>query len=432
MISKSRFLRFFRRLSAVFASFLLVFSSGVPVNAITLYELNSIANSETVFFGGSEHLSSYLCGSGATANYPIHTPEIRDPEAFANAIDEYIDERFPDSPFVGMGRYFVEGGMRAGINPILAVAIAQAESSLGTDPDTTAIELGGYNAFGRGATNSQPFVQLREDTIMWYAWESWEKSLVASSFPANGSSDEPDDFFQYIDRRFDGNLESGLRSFLVGGNGVPGYIDSEVDDVDRYIDTVTFVTNSIANIAEDAIDITRINPEGGVCIDAEGVVGTALLYAWPEYRSVQEYGAARREQKSEYADAHRAAAQRGEYLGGCNGNDCGAFVTRVMRDSGFDPNYNSSNGNTVYQRSYLEANWSVVGRGNQISTADLLPGDVAMRDGHTFMFVGDQPGFESVIASSSYSEGCRSATVRAPMAGREIVTDSRLTWYRNI
>ena len=58
----------------------------------------------------------------------------------------------------------------------------------------------------------------------------------------------------------------------------------------------------------------------------------------------------------------------------------------------------------------------------------LQPGDVAMRTGHTFIFVGDIEGFDSNIASASYSANCNNA--RSPMAGRESITDSRLTWYR--
>ncbi|MEX2398472.1 MAG: hypothetical protein WD432_00260 [Candidatus Saccharimonadales bacterium] len=415
------------------ATISLLLASSLPVNAITVYELGAIGSDETIFYGGA-NLSQVLCNSESAANYVIITPEISDDEALADAIDEFIDDRESNSPLSGMGKYFVEGGLRAGINPIFVVAIAEAESSLGTNPNTTAIELGGHNAFGRTASSSQPHVQLNEGSRRWYAWDSWEKSLLSSSFPANGSVDNPDDIFQFIARRFDGNLENGLESFLAGDSGVSGYLDDRIDEVDSYIDTVTSVSNAIVDIAGDAIDISRINRGGGVCANFDDVVAAALLYAWPEYRSPSQNNS--NQQKSEYTQAHRAAASRGEYLGGCGGNDCGAFTTRVIRDSGFDPNYNSGMGNTFTQMSYLRDNWIELGKGNTISSADLRPGDVAIKTagaeqlfGHTFLYVGDQPGFASSVASSSLSSNC--ATSRAPMAGVERINDPEMTWFRN-
>ena len=66
------------------------------------------------------------------------------------------------------------------------------------------------------------------------------------------------------------------------------------------------------------------------------------------------------------------------------------------------------------------------------STADLLPGDVAIwavlpgdNFGHTFIYIGVQPGFEDDTASSSMDS-------RAPMAYPENVLNSKATWFRKM
>lgn len=166
-----------------------------------------------------------------------------------------------------------------------------------------------------------------------------------------------------------------------------------------------------------------------VCNNTTGDTGsfssTVLAYAWPTYRGRST------EKKKEYEEAVSNAISQGKYVGSCRGVDCGAFVTILLNNSGFDPEYNSSGkggatgscNNPGTQWGYLCKNWTLVGRGNTIDTASLQPGDVAMYDGHTFVYVGDIEGFESNIASASQCG-------RAPMAGKESITDPRVHWYR--
>lgn len=158
------------------------------------------------------------------------------------------------------------------------------------------------------------------------------------------------------------------------------------------------------------------------------VVSTALEYAWPEHK-----GKGFVTPKPEYEAALKTARESGRYIGGNSmpGIDCGGFVTTVMIDSGFEPNYNHSGllkngaGYTVIQQQWTEANWQKIG--SVESTADLKPGDVAFTPGHTFMYVGAQPGFETEIASASLES-------RAPMAGKESATrdhnGAAVEWYR--
>lgn len=172
------------------------------------------------------------------------------------------------------------------------------------------------------------------------------------------------------------------------------------------------------------IDTSASPNANGGCSAFNGgdLIQTALAYAWPEYK-----GNPFTEQKPEYETAIDRAKKNGQYIGGCDGNDCGAFVSRVLIDSGFEVDYNSGGkgGNTVLQQNWSEENWEKLGTVS--SSAELLPGDVAFSPGHTFMYIGKQPGFETDIASASQCE-------RSPMAGKEdIFKNSRgedVVWYR--
>lgn len=150
-----------------------------------------------------------------------------------------------------------------------------------------------------------------------------------------------------------------------------------------------------------------------------------LAYAWPEYHA-QPYV----QKKPEYETAVQKAKDEGKYTGDqCFGGgvDCGAFVTLLVNNSGFDPEYNSGGkgGNTTDQARWAQANWETLGPGGSINVADLRAGDVAISNGHTFIWVGEIEGFQTKIASASQCG-------RAPMAGMESPTsnDRGLTWYR--
>lgn len=165
---------------------------------------------------------------------------------------------------------------------------------------------------------------------------------------------------------------------------------------------------------------------GAGCSNALGngsAVDTAINYAWPTYR-----GAGYTTRKPEYIEATAKAQTAGKYIGGCNGVDCGGFTTRVMQDSGADPDYNNvapTKGPVTSQEDYMKRfPDKYEARGAITSPSQLKGGDIAIAfdRGHTFMYVGDQTakGFQTHIASASLCD-------RAPMAGREAITGNR--WY---
>ena len=60
----------------------------------------------------------------ASNKYSLLIPKIRDEAQLAAAINAYIREVAPDSPFVGQGKNFVKGAKKHGVNPLIPVVIA--------------------------------------------------------------------------------------------------------------------------------------------------------------------------------------------------------------------------------------------------------------------------------------------------------------------
>jgi hypothetical protein len=173
------------------------------------------------------------------------------------------------------------------------------------------------------------------------------------------------------------------------------------------------------------------------CDSSGAVIGnaiqTAINYAWPDYHHAPYLI-----MKASYKAAIDKAVANHEYVGGLShpGVDCGGYITRVMRDSGADPNYNwgphdSRQGATPAQQAYMDAHpEKYQNLGNLSSTSTLQPGDIAINSEHTYMYVGKQPGFNGNSASASVSftgDGWRT-----PMASNAYFTNGAgsFTWYR--
>jgi hypothetical protein len=156
---------------------------------------------------------------------------------------------------------------------------------------------------------------------------------------------------------------------------------------------------------------------------------TILNYAWPDYHPPVYVN-----EKPAYKNAILAAKSKGIFTGGDYdsehvGIDCGGFVTRVMQDSGVDPTYNENNGGTIMQQAYLDAHPEKYQKLSNVSgTDDLQPGDIAVNDTHTYIFVGSLPGFNGNSASASWSS--TGLSWRAPMASTAYGFGGEYSWYR--
>lgn len=107
--------------------------------------------------------------------------------------------------------------------------------------------------------------------------------------------------------------------------------------------------------------------------------------------------------------------------------DCGVWVAFMIRSSGIDPNYNKKLAVTsqLYNNFTLHnPSWKLVGYGHtpgkpEITISQLQAGDVAVTNGHTWMYLGN-----GLFTSASLNE-------RYPMKGHFIEGGGKPTkWYR--
>jgi len=186
------------------------------------------------------------------------------------------------------------------------------------------------------------------------------------------------------------------------------------------------------SVAQKVSTTKSTSSSGGAdgCKDAKFSGGnlneTLMAYAWPDYKTDNPT-----EKTLPYAAAVKKAVEQDMYVG-ADGIDCGAFVTLLIRDSGYDTGYNfggknGSAGDTSRQEEWLKQNWESIAP-EDVTPDKLQPGDVAINSGHTFVYVADgrqnPTGFNAPIASASQDQ-------RAPMAdNQQSITDSSYNWYR--
>lgn len=195
--------------------------------------------------------------------------------------------------------------------------------------------------------------------------------------------------------------------------------------------------------AETIFKAINSNTNDNGCSVSGEFVSLVKSYAWPEYHAAQYV-----ERMPAYANAVTVSLSEGRYVGGSvagvPGIDCGGFVTILTQNSGLEPKYNTSPaGTTTSQEKWVIDNgWTLLNANNTtaIDTGILQAGDIAFsggtsyqNNGHTFIYVGTISGFDSVIASASYSYDGSGG--RAPMAGKEDLikdyTDGTFVrWYR--
>lgn len=220
----------------------------------------------------------------------------------------------------------------------------------------------------------------------------------------------------------------GMNGSVTGNSGV-----FEVGG-SKYIITLYInrsgASTAIKDATEDIIAAIGNMTTGAGGTSTTGCTGVSAMlqlvqqYAWPSQHTPAV------EPNQVYLDATNKASSEGKYTGASGGGyagiDCGAFVTRVMQNSGVDPDYGGG-GNTIYQEQWLKdhpVKYQAVSANN---IADLQPGDIAIKQdpgAHTFIYVGSLGGFNGNIASSSLGKRAPSAGTLDPNSLKEF------TWYR--
>lgn len=256
-------------------------------------------------------------------------------------------------------------------------------------------ELAGENITKELYSIELQFLKDERDGGGWEG-EQYQKFLNESS----SAEEAAKSFRKYVER---------------GGTTDTGRINSAVEYYNKY-NGMTFGSSSSSG-----------------CVNSGGLQELVLKYAWPTHHSAPFI-----ERMPDYAAAVSRRQSEGKYVGGSvngvAGIDCGGFVTTLLQDSGFAPDYNSGGENTFGQENWVKSHGWTLLNGSSSSPIDssiLQPGDVAFTNGHTFVYVGEISGFESNIASASYG----TSLARAPMAGTENLikqgrTGEIVRWYR--
>lgn len=150
---------------------------------------------------------------------------------------------------------------------------------------------------------------------------------------------------------------------------------------------------------------------------------TVESYVWADGRRV-----------SKQKDAYQAAVKQSSYGNDAAhnyGNDCGAFVYILMTTSGFEPDYPGKP--TSGQMAWLHDHWDTIAEVGKVDVGALQPGDVAIRDGHVFVWVGgglkdeNNKDFAGKSAEAALGSDTAPTTI---LSGNTYSDPSGYTWYR--
>lgn len=242
-------------------------STGIPGSATEEGVHEIVGGTSTD--GTPSHILSYLTGL--------------DEQKAADAINVYIETKKPESPFVGLGSAFIEGGKKFNVNPFLAVGHLEHENGFATAPSgwhTT--EPPSYNAFGRSASESQPHTIYttasgRERLV--YRWTSWQASL-------DGNNGSEDPWFALINRKYLGNTEG---SFRIASGDFETYIShyapgSDGNNESAYVAGLKATIDGVVALMEGGAVFTGGTPAGGCGISAgkgSTITINGQTYAFP-------------------------------------------------------------------------------------------------------------------------------------------------------
>lgn len=153
----------------------------------------------------------------AVEKYSILLPKIHDEQKLAAAIDAYILDVAPDSPFVGQGMNFVKGAKKHGVDPLLPVVIAQMDSNFGTKG--VAAHYHTNNPWNRDCPDGKPRVHYTDGRSghnhSACTYDSPEQALLQDDYEGMEAARKGhDSIFAYIERKYINHGITKLEDFL--------------------------------------------------------------------------------------------------------------------------------------------------------------------------------------------------------------------------
>ena len=180
-------------------------------------------------------------------------------------------------------------------------------------------------------------------------------------------------------------------------NIIKDWGDDEVDDA--YVETITDMASQLGSITNMLdVELGQYRCLNGNIFDNSSLANAAVSFAWPTKDQSHNNGT------NLYQTVHDGIWPRDLIYKACD-----RCVAMAVLWSGTDDNYPTG---TPQQLSYLQSSgkWELVGMSDSLSIDDLAPGDIFVRNGHTWVYVGTEaiekaytgeatPGSDSVSAS---------------------------------
>lgn len=244
-----------------------------------------------------------------------------------------------------------------------------------------------------------------DDASIAAAWEEdvWESWVQAAKDSAVKVAHEYEGNFRYDEVR----KEAAATWYEI----IAEWDDQKVDTTFR--DSVGAFASQLGAVAEwnETADV-YYRCTNNTIYDNSSLAMAAISYAWPT-----------KEQSLNNGTALYQTVHDGIFPGDRLYKSCDRSVGLAVRWSGTDDEYPLS-GTGSYQLPYLltSPKWDLVGMASDLSMDDLLPGDIFILSGHTFMYVGEEaiasayagqaaPGSDTVEGSlGERSAGCRAET----------------------
>lgn len=173
--------------------------------------------------------------------------------------------------------------------------------------------------------------------------------------------------------------------------------DDEVDD--DYVETITDMASQLGSITIMLdVELGQYRCLNGNIFDNSSLANAAISFAWPTKEQSHNNGT------NLYQTVHDGIWPRDLIYKACD-----RCVAMAVLWSGTDDNYPTG---TPQQLSYLQSSgkWELVGMSDSLGIGDLAPGDIFIRNGHTWVYTGTEaiekaytgestPGSDSVSAS---------------------------------